>query len=144
MTDDLHDDCFDDDDEPTGVLAESPVCGKCGRPTVGEECEACGLPLCPMCFECGCGYCAKCTKCHDDDSNTTISGGNMKATAIRRQGDTKIAFYEVPAPLWRAMLGVVRAVEATHDQNYVYGQGSRPHNIIVKALDKLDAVRKQK
>lgn len=46
------DDLNDDDFEPE----ESGHCVQCSRPTSGDVCEECGLPLCPMCSECGAGF----------------------------------------------------------------------------------------
>ena len=38
-------------------------CGECHRPTAGDHCQQCGLPLCPMCSETQAGFC----KDHPDE-----------------------------------------------------------------------------
>jgi hypothetical protein len=32
-------------------------CIDCQRATVGEVCQQCGAPICPMCYEVGAGFC---------------------------------------------------------------------------------------
>jgi len=39
---------------------EEVTCAQCGRVTVDEQCNGCGMPLCAGCFEGGVGLCAAC------------------------------------------------------------------------------------
>lgn len=46
-----------DDDWGDDPREDMEALCSCGRPTIGECCEQCGMPLCPMCFETGAGFC---------------------------------------------------------------------------------------
>lgn len=49
---------YEDEDEWQHDLHRS--CVICGNRTVGDSCDQCGLPLCPMHWETGVGFCDTC------------------------------------------------------------------------------------
>jgi hypothetical protein len=49
-----------DDDETLVSEREEVTCAQCGRVTVDEQCNGCGMPLCAGCFEGGVGLCTAC------------------------------------------------------------------------------------
>lgn len=54
----------EDEEESTGL---GDYC-ECGRATAGDQCQQCGLPLCPMCSETGAGFCKDHPDEHYEDS----------------------------------------------------------------------------
>jgi hypothetical protein len=84
----------DEDDDWPGD--DEPALCDCGRPTVGEGCQQCGTPLCPMCFEVGAGFCGK----HPDDD-------------FMPEKEEDMATVELHTGRWCLMIaGLVLAVEA--------------------------------
>lgn len=53
-------DAYEDEEE----LTNSGEYCECGRPALGDHCQQCGQPLCPMCAETGAGFC----KDHPDEN----------------------------------------------------------------------------
>lgn len=60
MTDINENECEDDEE----LCSASEYYGDCGLSVVGDHCQQCGLPLCPMCFETGAEFC----KNHPDEN----------------------------------------------------------------------------
>ena len=52
--------CEDDEEE---LFSLDDYCVDCRRDAIGDHCQQCGSPLCPMCFETGVGFC----KDHPDE-----------------------------------------------------------------------------
>ena len=48
-------DCYEDDERDEGSVYEA--CIECGDKSVGDICDQCGMPLCPMHYELGAGFC---------------------------------------------------------------------------------------
>lgn len=51
--------CDDDYEDNEETISPDNYCRDCGRPAVGDQCQQCGLPLCPMCSETGAGFCKR-------------------------------------------------------------------------------------
>ena len=71
ITQDYEDDYFDDFHEEDDYMSSEQewlsTCwyrykdgSYCGRKTIGEGCEQCGTPLCPMHMETGANFCHNC------------------------------------------------------------------------------------
>lgn len=64
-----------------------PSCS-CGRETIGEGCQQCGSPLCPICFETGAGFCSghPDKDYHPEDDETLSPGTELDALVAAKLG----------------------------------------------------------